>query len=125
MLAITVTGCTFQVGGDEYRIDIPFLDANSNQMDPFNPDYNVKDVGTLSMREASDLDLKGPKNSNLSKDNGGTVNRNGVTVENPSSSKDSVEDTKEWLIIINPVGSMKEMDVTKKTMNQYLSLIHI
>ncbi len=121
MLAITVTGCTFQVGGDEYRIDIPFLDANSNQMDPFNPDYNVKDVGTLSMREASDLDLKGPKNSNLSKDNGGTVNRNGVTVENPSSSKDSVEDTKEWLIIINPVGSMKEMDVTKKTMNQYFT----
>lgn len=56
-VTVSVTGCIFQVGGDEYRIDIPFLDANSNQIDPFEPDYNVKDVGTLAMREASDLDL--------------------------------------------------------------------
>lgn len=120
-VTVSVTGCTFQVGGDEYRIDIPFLDANSNQIDPFEPDYNVKDVGTLAMREASDLDLEGPKNSNLSKDNGGTVNSNGVTVENLGSSENSVENTKEWLIIINPVGSIKEMDVTTKTMNQYFT----
>lgn len=125
MSTLAMTGCSFSIGDNEYSIWIPFLETNSNSVSPFLSDYNLKDVSESEIREVADLDLDGPNNSGVSSPGSNENTDSSGSTSDPVSGDSNVGTNKEIVIVLDPVGSYKGLEISAESVKEYFTVKNV